>query len=127
MLRLQPMSQSPTGDPTDAEGAALKQLLLAVKGTGTFDAAEELKKIRNEIMNQEAADPKAATASGRSAATITSQWRLRNSFHVVSQLRSGRVPTHAASEHWKSFRERLGGPDWPTPPGSADSPNPSSR
>jgi hypothetical protein len=68
MLLLQLMSQSPAGDPTDARGAASQQLLLAVKGRGTFDAAEELKKIRNEIMNQEAANPKATAAAWRSAA-----------------------------------------------------------
>jgi hypothetical protein len=68
MLLLQLMSQAPTGDPTDAKGAALKQLLLAVKGRGAFDVAEELKKIQNEIMNQEAADPRAAATNWRSAA-----------------------------------------------------------
>ena len=68
MLLLQLMSQAPTGDPTDAKGAALKQLLLAVKGMGAFDVAEELKKIQNEIMNQEAADPRAAATTWRSAA-----------------------------------------------------------
>jgi len=68
LLLLRLMSQAPTGTPTDAKGAALKQLLLAVKGTGVFDAAEELKKIQNAILNQEAADPKAAAATWRSAA-----------------------------------------------------------
>ncbi|HEY1205433.1 MAG: hypothetical protein ABSH46_06075 [Bryobacteraceae bacterium] len=68
LLLLRLASQAPPASTPDAKGTALRKLLDAVKGKGSFDAAEELKKIQAEILNQEAADPRAAASTWRSKA-----------------------------------------------------------
>jgi hypothetical protein len=70
LLLLQFMSQASTmGDKdADAKTKAFQHLLNVVKGSGTFDVGEQLKEIQKEILNQEAANPKAAAATWRSAA-----------------------------------------------------------
>ena len=51
--------------------------------------------IRKSTMNLVRPDRVHTSTVKKSAATITSQCRLRNSFHVVFRLRSGAGPSHA--------------------------------